>query len=123
MAGTSTERVRITGSSGSQVASVDAKGIKYGLATYLLDESGNQISSLEGQSYTILTTDLPADTSNIEYVGWAVAGSNTAEGKAAAIWKIGKLSYTAGMNPIMGWADGVTTFTKVWDDKATYNYS
>lgn len=67
--------------------------------------------------YTILTTDNGSD--RIEYVGWATPGTAT----SASTWRIAKLSYTVGGNPLLKWADGVTTFTKEWDEKGTYTYS
>jgi len=67
--------------------------------------------------YTTLTTD--DGSSRVEYVGWALPGTAT----SAETWRIAKLSYTAGGNPLLKWADGVATFTKEWDEKATYTYS
>lgn len=67
--------------------------------------------------YTILTTDDGSD--RVEYVGWALPGTST----GASEWRIAKLSYTAGGNPELKWADGVATFTKEWDEKGTYTYS
>lgn len=49
------------------------------------------------------------------YVGEAVAGSSD----ASAVWRI-KRYLTATFSGY--YADGVTTFTKVWNDRATYSY-
>ena len=49
------------------------------------------------------------------YVGEAVAGSSD----ASAVWRI-KRYLTSTFSGY--YADGVTTFTKVWDDRATYSY-
>ncbi len=54
------------------------------------------------------------------YQGWAVIGSSETE----AVWLISKLNYD-GNNFFSErvWADGENTFDKVWNDRATYNYS
>lgn len=49
------------------------------------------------------------------YVGEAVAGSSDAD----PVWRI-KRYLTSSFSGY--YADGVTTFTKVWDDRATYTY-
>lgn len=67
--------------------------------------------------YTILTTDDGSD--RVEYVGWALPGTDTGTSE----WRIAKMSYTAGGNPELKWADGVATFTKEWDLKGDYSYS
>lgn len=83
----------------------------------IVDADGNiQINDVSPR-YTVLTTD---DGSNrVEYVGWALPGTST----GASEWRIAKLSYTAGGNPELKWADGVATFTKEWDEMGTYSYS
>lgn len=56
---------------------------------------------------------------NIEYIGVAPAGT----AKSAAGWMIKKLSYSGSDLTDIQFADGVLTFTKVWNDRATYSYS
>ena len=54
------------------------------------------------------------------YQAWAAIGSSESE----AVWLISKLNYDAGgLFSERVWADGEDTFDKVWDDRATYNYS
>jgi hypothetical protein len=54
------------------------------------------------------------------YIG--IAESSSAA--SAAAWRITKTAYNLSTSPIsILYADGVTTFTKVWDDRATYSYS
>ena len=60
-----------------------------------------------------------AGTSKVEYHGWAAPGSS----KASLVWAIQKLTYSGDDITDLQWADGVKTFTKVWNDRATYTYS
>jgi len=56
------------------------------------------------------------------YIGEAMPGTATSTAK----WRIRKMEYDDGDNmPPTGetWADGVSTFTKSWDLRATYVYS
>lgn len=52
------------------------------------------------------------------YVGFALPGTAT----SSAAWAIKKLTYDGFYITQEDWADGVNTFTKVWDDRATYTY-
>ena len=61
---------------------------------------------------------LAYDGDNLEYFGKAVAG--TADGAAA--WQIKKLAYSGSNLVSMDYADGVKTFTKTWNSRATYTY-
>ena len=47
------------------------------------------------------------------YVGEADPGT----ANSAAAWRIKRVTPTG-----VSWADGVATFTKVWDDRATFTY-
>lgn len=118
MAGTSESRIRIANESGSTVANVETKGVKNGLDVVLLDSDGNQIEFFDAGDYSVMTTD-DVD-GNIEYVGWTLPENQLATG--SAVWKIAKVTYTAGGNPIMKYADSVNTFTKTWDLKGNYVY-
>lgn len=78
--------------------------------------------TLEG-GYTTLW-DLQARTDGQPvYVGQSVPGSNTTAGKAKAQWRIYKNTYTTvGSVDILTaqeWANGVDTFSQVWDNRAT----
>jgi len=50
------------------------------------------------------------------YIGNAVPGTAT----SASTWKIKRVTNATGN---VDWADSVTTFTKKWDDRATYTYA
>ena len=54
------------------------------------------------------------------YYGLAESGSGTNEAK----WRIRKYIYDANGNLTqINWADGVDTFTKIWNDRYSYSYS
>ena len=54
------------------------------------------------------------------YQGWAIVGSSESE----AVWLISKLNYDgSGFFTERVWANGEDTFDKIWDNRATYNYS
>ena len=56
----------------------------------------------------------------VVYQGWAVIGSAEAD----SVWLISKLTYDGnGFFENRVWADGEDTFDKIWDSRATYNYS
>jgi hypothetical protein len=73
---------------------------------------------------TISTEDaLPYDTlvdesGSYTYVGKAVAGSN----KASAVWRIFRLDETLAPDSELRYADGVSTFNKIWNNRASYTY-
>lgn len=52
---------------------------------------------------------------NLVYLGKALPGSAT----SAAVWQIKRYNKSAGH---MSFADDVTTFTKVWDNRSSYGY-
>lgn len=79
--------------------------------------SANRPDQVSSAAYIVKTTD---DASgNIEYFGEAPPGSAT----SAAVWRIRKLTYTAGGNPSWLWAGGVDTFTGIWDNRTALVYS
>lgn len=57
-------------------------------------------------------------TANKTYIGKAVAGAS----EGALVWQIKCLDETGNFLKI-GFADGVSTFTKEWDDRTTYTYT
>jgi hypothetical protein len=69
-----------------------------------------------GTSELLMKID-EADASTT-YVGEASIGTAT----SASTWKIKKISVSSTITTI-GWAGGVATYTKVWDDRASYVYS
>lgn len=56
----------------------------------------------------------------IKYIGEAIPGTAS----SAVGWRIKKVDLSdPGGDIQIVWADNVTTFTKVWDDRATYTYT
>lgn len=55
----------------------------------------------------------------IIYRGEAAVGS----AESASVWRIRRLTIAADDDVKEEWADGVDTFSKVWNDRATYAYS
>lgn len=53
------------------------------------------------------------------YIGEALPGTS----KGASLWRIKKITYSGTTVTDVQWADGVSTFTKEWDERATYTYS
>lgn len=86
----------------------------------------NNIGNVDVVSMPTVTTSDISYTTAIEfsganpvYVGEAVAGS----AKSGSLWRIKKITYS-GSNPIdVQYADGVSTFNKIWDNRASYSYS
>ena len=113
------EKVKLVDSSGKKVVSVGTNGSVNALDVSLVDGDGNNIDEFNSSQYTTITTD--DANGDIEYVGWAAPGSGDLTDEA--LWRIAKVTYTSGGNPIAKWADGVATFTKVFDDKLTYTYT
>lgn len=74
----------------------------------LLPYSAGASSNYE--TFTDTTTDV-----NLVYLGKAEPGTAT----SAASWQIKRYNKLTGQ---MSFADDITTFTKEWDDRATYSY-
>jgi len=55
----------------------------------------------------------------VVYIGWTDPGQPT----SAARWKIQKLTYSADGVTDVKWANGVPTFTNIWDNRTSYVYS
>ena len=75
--------------------------------------SGTVTSSLPGP-YVLL---LEEASSTITYIGEADPGTAT----SAASWRIKRLDSTSGL--AVKYGGGVTTFSQVWDDRASLSYS
>ena len=58
-------------------------------------------------------------TPGVIYIGKALP-TGSAISEAGAVWAIKTIDTTADTE--IRWADGVTTYTKVWDDRASYSY-
>ena len=58
------------------------------------------------------------DESPYVYIGEAATGSLTSE----SLWRIKRIDSTNTPDVEIRWADGVNSFTKTWDDRATFIY-
>jgi hypothetical protein len=76
---------------------------------------GQGPSGVIGSAYAIRVDEV---SSTLIYRAEALAGS----ANSAAVWRIQKITISGSVITIQ-WADGVSTFTKVWNDRATYTYS
>lgn len=56
-------------------------------------------------------------SATVTYIGKSPVNSAT----SAAVWQIKKVDSTSNPTSIK-FADGVTSFTKIWDDRATFTY-
>ena len=78
---------------------------------------------VDGSIVTIepgLTTAMENDSMGMAiYIGYTAAGT----AKSVTGWRIQKFTYTNNVVTDIQWADGVSTFTKIWDSRATYTYS
>jgi len=85
------------------------------------DAETRQIIVIDGG---IATADVEYDTlideasATVTYIGKCAAGSVATTDEA--IWKIKKIDSTSGTK--ISFADGSTSFNKIWDDRATYTY-
>lgn len=84
-------------------------------ATDKVDVSGSSVTA-NATAYIVRYDDAG---SGITYIGKAVAG--TAVGSAA--WQIFRLDESSTPDFTKLYADGVSTFTKIWDNRASYTYS
>lgn len=85
--------------------------------TYALPSYAADVLSTTGLDSDKIT-NVDEVSGSVTYVGTAVVGTL----ESAAAWAIQKLEVTGTVTTIK-WADGVTTETKVWDDRATFTYS
>ena len=100
---------------------ISASGIQYGV---IVNSDGSL--NISGTVFTndILYTQKMENNSMGQplYIGEANPGTNVASG----LWRIRQMEYDDGnLKPPTGviWANGSSTFDKVWNDRATYNYS
>ena len=75
---------------------------------------GSAIGSLSGSTSYEGRNDTTTDT-NLVYLGKATPGSLISD----AAWQIKRYNKSAGH---MSFADDVTTFTKIWDNRTSYGY-
>lgn len=84
-------------------------------AGFETDQHGNPIGRL-----TSLAENDGSSPYNTIYYGEAAPGTAS----SAAEWAIRKFTYDSnGVMTAMKWADSVRSFTKVWDNRATYAYA
>jgi hypothetical protein len=58
-------------------------------------------------------------TDQLFYRGEAVPGAL----ESAGVWRVARITIANDDDVTEEWADGVATFTKVWDDRLTFTYS
>jgi len=82
------------------------------------DRSANAVIYENNRKYTI---KIDKDGgSNPVYIGKAKAGTLTSQ----TFWQIFKITWDGSNDPTdVKWADSVTTFTKEWDERASYTYA
>lgn len=76
---------------------------------------GQGPSGVIGSNYTVRIDQV---SSTVIYRGEAAAAS----AESAAVWRIQKFTIS-GDDVTVLWADGVSTFTKIWNNRLTYTYS
>jgi len=81
---------------------------------YYLRKDGEWVQSEDTVVYAINYDDVGG---GVAYVGEALPGSTA----ASAVWRIKRLVFV-GDDVTVTWADGVATFTKVWDNRTLYVY-
>ena len=85
--------------------------------TYVKRHVGEATVVSDLQLVTRIENDV---NNNPEYIGEAPPGLKTNE----IGWRIKKIRYDAGNNPLrVEWADGSDAFIRIWDRRASYNYS
>lgn len=84
-------------------------------ANYVWNGSAWQRMTQPGESASYESRNDTKTDTNLVYLGKALPGSATSD----AAWQIKRYNKSAGH---MSFADDVTTFTKVWDNRSTYGY-
>jgi hypothetical protein len=74
------------------------------------------VTAIEGSIMPAYTLELDTVSASRFYVGEAIPGSSL----AAALWRIYRVDGTTDLSK--KFADGEATFTKVWNDRASYAY-
>ena len=108
------EHLNYSGGKGVKRVSVFNDGVQVNVAT--AEKQDEIIAALGGSStYTLLVDEA---STTVTYVGEAPPGSDS----SSAVWRIKKILESGGSTTV-SWADGVSSFTKVWDDRASFSYS
>lgn len=91
-----------------------------------IDAARSDYTTLQAQINEILMGtplalqyDQDADPPTIAYLGVAQPGAST----AAAVWRIQKLTFNAGGDVVITWADGNGNFDNIWNNRASLTYS
>lgn len=81
--------------------------------------TGNDYGLLTIEGITTQQIRIEYDASdNPIYIGWAQPGANYTDAK----WLIVKLTWSGENLTRMQFADGVSTYIKVWNNRTTYDY-
>lgn len=122
----SEDTAHITGDLGVQVLTV-----RHDQGGHLTSANGDYSPIITGNNGEVYTGEiqykqrLAYSGTNVEHIGEALPGTS----EATASWRIKRLTYDGSNNVIaIDWADGVATFSKVWNDGVgtdytTYTYS
>lgn len=105
--------VAVTNTVTVQATNLDVRDLAF--ATDTVDVSGSSVTA-NPTEYIVQCDDAG---SGIIYVGKAVAGTAT----SASTWQIFRLDESSTPDFTKLFADGVSTFTKVWDSRSGYTYS
>jgi hypothetical protein len=90
------------------------------LKDHIIEHEILGITSGEGADEVAKLDVLLDEDGDLTYVGEATPGTAT----SAASWRIFRMDESASGDEelLKRYADGVATFTKIWDDRATYGY-
>lgn len=77
-----------------------------------------EVATTRGEAVTGLALELDEASATVTYVGEAAAGSAT----SGALWRVKRIT-TTGADLSIKWADGDTSFSNVWDNRAALSYS
>lgn len=81
-------------------------------------ESGGNLETI-ASSHKSLTTAIEYSAGNLLYLGKAPPGTQ----QAAAGWQVKKFTFTGDDLTGIQYAGGTESYTRIWNDRATYNYS
>jgi hypothetical protein len=92
---------------------------------FIIAGEGITVNYSDGSNQLVITSEdeVPYDTlldedGSYTYVGKAAVGSS----EASAVWRIFRLDESSSPDSELRYADGVSTFTKIWNNRATYTY-
>ena len=85
----------------------------------MTEEKSRNVNDLIRENNTPFTTKIEWAAGLPIYIGKARAGTLT----SVAHWQIMKLTWDGSDCTDVKWADSVTTFTKEWDERASYTFA